>query len=85
MATRAQVKEWCESREIELSVEHWANGITHVHANIAAPGKIFCAHQLHNLGLWDAETPPNWAMIYKELIEAAFGDCAIIDCDCRAE
>ena len=74
MKTRAEVEAYCENNEIELSVELWSSG-THVHANIDADHKIFRAHGLHNLALWEDDKSPRWDATGRELLAADFGDC----------
>jgi hypothetical protein len=80
MQTLKEVEKFCEDNEIELSVERGAF-TTHVHVNIDAPGKVFRAHELHNLGLWDDSKKPNWSSIGKELLAADFGDCTDANCE----
>lgn len=80
MHTRKEVEAYCETNGIELSVEQWSS-CTHVHANIDAPHKVFRAHDLHNLGLWDDVRSPNWKLIGKELLAADLGDCTDAECE----
>jgi hypothetical protein len=78
--TKADVEQWCEERDIELTYEHFFGHI-HVHVNINAPRKIFTTHQLHNLAVWDDTRSVNWDRVWRELQYAGYGNCTIEGCD----
>lgn len=78
--TKAAVMAWGEANQVEISVEKWSGGITHVHAN-CEPGRYFKAHGVHNLGLFDDAGRVPWASIMRELQSADLQPCTKPDCE----
>ena len=80
--SRTAVKAYCEANGLELVEElDRRRGVHHVHVNIDRTPQVFRAHGLHNLGLWDDTSKPDWPAILGELHAANLGPCTEPDCE----